>query len=454
MFRCKHLSAALLLAMPLLGASAQAKIDLVTLPARDTTQVTIYKEEDLTLVRETRALTFRKGKNEIQFSWANTFIDPTSLQIRLLDKPQSFTLLDVSYPANSQNTLVWNIEAAEGGTGRVEITYFTSGVSWEANYTAIANDSETELRLEPDFTIRNNSGEDFVNAQTRLVVGEVNLTEKIRRLAEMGILQSNQMNEARRQVGRAMMRDEEADMAVSRFAAPAPAAAAEGMMTDAKEIVKAAVSEYRLYTIEGTENIDNTWGKQLPDPRIDAIPIKLSYEYNPNRYGAGVVKFYKFRNSKDEKLGADALPSGSWYVYSGDGRGGTRFEGSTQHKYIPVGEDAELNLGSDGRVQFEQKIMSQKRAEFDFDRDGNVQGYDIVTEYELELRNANGRVVPMKITLPMGLQDWELTDASDAFKRVDRETVEWETQIPANGKKTITYTHTLRTGSRDRTNRR
>ena len=41
----------------MLGGAAQAKVDLVTVPARDTVQLTIYNQEDLTLVREQRALT-------------------------------------------------------------------------------------------------------------------------------------------------------------------------------------------------------------------------------------------------------------------------------------------------------------------------------------------------------------------------------------------------------------
>jgi len=60
---------------------ATAKVDLVTLPARDTVQLTIYNSADMTLVRESRALTLRDGGNKLQFSWANTLIDPTSLEM-------------------------------------------------------------------------------------------------------------------------------------------------------------------------------------------------------------------------------------------------------------------------------------------------------------------------------------------------------------------------------------
>ena len=55
----------------LFAATAQARINVVTLPERDTVPLTIYNSADLTLVKEIRHLTFRKGLNKLEFSWAN-----------------------------------------------------------------------------------------------------------------------------------------------------------------------------------------------------------------------------------------------------------------------------------------------------------------------------------------------------------------------------------------------
>ncbi|NQV35071.1 MAG: hypothetical protein HQ515_20420, partial [Phycisphaeraceae bacterium] len=49
---------------PFAPASA---IELVTLPTRDDVQITIYNEQDLTLVREQRKLTLKRGWNWLQF---------------------------------------------------------------------------------------------------------------------------------------------------------------------------------------------------------------------------------------------------------------------------------------------------------------------------------------------------------------------------------------------------
>src|SRR3954451_7986175 len=82
----------------LLSNRALARINVVTLPGRDSVQLTIYNSVDLTLVRETRLLTFRKGLNRLEFSWANTLIDPTSVEFRAVTHADALDVLDVSFP--------------------------------------------------------------------------------------------------------------------------------------------------------------------------------------------------------------------------------------------------------------------------------------------------------------------------------------------------------------------
>src|SRR5574340_848634 len=86
---------ALIILSLLPAALAHARnVDLSTVPKRDTVQLTIYNSEDLTLVRETRTITVKKGINPLQFSWANTLIDPTSVELKFLSKPEQLEVLD------------------------------------------------------------------------------------------------------------------------------------------------------------------------------------------------------------------------------------------------------------------------------------------------------------------------------------------------------------------------
>src|SRR5881392_549323 len=150
---------------------AEARINVVTLPGRDSVQLTIYNSVDFTLVRETRVLTFRKGLNRLEFSWANTLIDPTSVEFRALTHADAVDVLDVSFPPRVSNTLEWRINSEFAGEVEVEIRYFTSGISWTADYVAEANPNEKLIGLTGYVRINNHSGEDYENAQARLVVG-------------------------------------------------------------------------------------------------------------------------------------------------------------------------------------------------------------------------------------------------------------------------------------------
>ena len=162
-------------------------VDLATVPTRNTVQLTIYNSEDLTLVRETRVVTFKQGVNPLQFSWANTLIDPTSVELKFREPKTGLEMLDTTFPHDKPQMLYWNVQSDANREATIEISYFTSGISWAADYVAIADAEEKTLRLESFVRVNNRSGEDYENAQVRLVVGTINLVEKIAELAKVPV---------------------------------------------------------------------------------------------------------------------------------------------------------------------------------------------------------------------------------------------------------------------------
>src|SRR5450755_1416077 len=169
----------------LLRQSAFANnIDLSTVPKRDSVQLTIYNSEDLTLVLETRKIVFKKGANPLQFSWANTLIDPTSVELKFLTSADKLDVLDTTYPHDKPQMLYWNVQSEIDGEATIQITYFTSGITWSADYLLIADKDEKQLSFEGFVRVHNHSGEEYEDAQVRLVVGTINLVEKIAQLAQ------------------------------------------------------------------------------------------------------------------------------------------------------------------------------------------------------------------------------------------------------------------------------
>src|SRR5262249_43820252 len=158
-------------------------------PKRNSVQLTIYNSEDLTLVRETRTVTFKNGVNPLQFSWANTLIDPTSVDLKFLTHADKLDVLDTTFPHDKPQQLFWNVQSDFDAEAVVQIASFTSGITWSADYVLIAGKDEKQLSFDGFVRVANNSGEEYEDAQIRLVVGTINLVEKIANLAKIPVAQ-------------------------------------------------------------------------------------------------------------------------------------------------------------------------------------------------------------------------------------------------------------------------
>jgi hypothetical protein len=313
-------------------------------PKRDGVQLTIYNSEDLTLVRETRTITFKKGINPLQFSWANTLIDPTSVELKFLSKAEKLDVLDTTYPHDKPQMLYWNVQSEFDGEATVEITYFTSGITWSSDYLCVADKDEKELKFEGFVRVTNHSGEEYEDAQVRLVVGTINLVEKIAQLAHVTMQEAEKLGLAKSE-----LRDEAAKAVMS----PVPMSAPAGASATPKEIIKEGLSEYFIYTIEGTESIPNGWSKRMRSFEGSTIPFKIQYRYRPQEYGEQLVRMYLLTNNKASKLGTTPLPNGTVRVFRDNGRDGLSYLAEQTIKYVAIGDKIELNLGPDPSVIFE-----------------------------------------------------------------------------------------------------
>ncbi|HUT09717.1 MAG TPA: hypothetical protein VMY42_04415, partial [Thermoguttaceae bacterium] len=312
-----------------LTATSLAAVDLVTIPRREATQLTIYNSEDITMVREHRLLTVKRGVNRIQFSWANTLIDPTSIDFRILDQADQVDLIDTTFPAGRNDALQWNIQSQLDGKIPVEIRYFTSGITWAADYVGIANEDETELNLTGYVRVFNNSGELYDNAQTRLVVGTINLVEKIAMLATKPPPTATGYYDHDEE-GKEKMREAFRD---SLRKAETSASPDGGPPMDApatpKKVVKEGLSEYFLFTIEGREDIKDQEPKRLVSMKVGEVPLECFYKLSDRDGGTQFTKYYRFKNLKllddqgneidlpaMENLGLSPLPDGMVRLFS------------------------------------------------------------------------------------------------------------------------------------------
>ena len=430
----------LLLIIATVAGTTKAKVDLVTLPSRDTVQLTIYNSADMTLVRESRALTLKDGENKLQFSWANTLIDPTSLEMLPKANADKISIAELVYPPRVRNLGLWNIESDVAVKVPVEISYLTSGLSWRAFYMGTLTEDEKTMLLKGYVVVTNNSGEDYENAQTRLIVGKVHILDEIAELARRQYpygrpgqivpgdkLEGGVEKEAKRMLSQVMV----ADSFQQGRMAPKP-----------KEVKKEGLSEYFLYTIEGTETIGTGWSKRLLSFDVDQVPVVNLYKYEEQRYGPSVVRFLSFKNDKEHKLGETPIPGGMLKVYRGAGDNGhLSYTGQSSFKYIPVDEDVELNLGPVANVVVEPKLMDFKTENYRFDRRGNVSGWDEIHTFGIEVRNTRDISVKVEIKRNFNTQYWDIDNSGDfgAFEKVDLDTVKFTLDLQPRSAKKFDY---------------
>lgn len=435
------------------GRPAVAKVDLVTLPARDAVQLTIYNSADLTLVRDTRDLTLTEGENTLQFSWANTLIDPTSLDLRSRKQAAQIDILDLVFPPRVNNVGVWNITSRAAGKSTMDIDYFTSGLSWRAFYMGTLTADESAMQLQGYVVVRNDSGEDYENAQTRLIVGQVHLLDQIAELSRRqypygrpGIMPiPPPMPKA---AGAMRMMKNEVMMDLSYAAAPEVGTDFE----EAKEIKKEGLSEYFLYTIPGTETIPNGWSKRLPSFDVADIPVRNLYKYNESRYGTNVIRFLSFKNDTEHQLGETPIPGGSLTAYRILGKASdTRlsYEGSSSFQYIPVNEDVELNLGAARQVLVDITLMNISTRDYLFDG-CDIIGWIAIDTYRVRVNNTRDVPARIEITRDQPTAYWTVENQGDCgnYEKIDADTFRYTLELPAGGETEFTYVLTTHYGRR------
>ncbi len=422
-------------------STAFSKVDLVTLPERDSVQLTIYNSADLTLARDRRPLMLTEGANRLQFAWSGTLIDPTSLEMMSRAHADQIYVQEITYPPRVKNVGIWNIHSDITGEVPMEITFFTSGLNWDAYYIATLSEDESAMSLDGYVKVTNNSGEDYENARVRLVVGEINLLDKIADLAQRPDPYSTEPEVRRKAelLGRARRELFAADSQMH-VAAHAP-----------KEIVKEGLSEYFLYTIEGKETIPDGWSKRLKSFDADQVSVVNLYKFEKERYDNETIRFVSFKNDEEHNLGETPLPDGTINVFRRSQNGdGLHYLGADQTRYIPVDQEVELNLGPSREVSVEPVLMDFAKENFMYDTERRIEGFDEVRTYEIEVRNLSERPAKIEIRRNLDTGYWQIEETVGPARpeTIDERSFQYELQLAPRSTETLVYTIRLYRGER------
>lgn len=306
-----------------------------------------------------------------------------------------------SVPPNLRDrpTLSVLLEAV-GGKQAVELSYLTSGLSWQADYVAnLAMDGKS-LDLNAWVTLTNRSGAGFDNSTLQLVAGTVNRVQ--------------------------------APDALKRYAMAAAVPRAKAM-----EATQETLMDYHLYSFGRATSIADNQTKQLALLSASAIPVRREYLlagsdwYYRNRHDLIGQKlkpavFIEFEN-RDGQLGKP-LPAGIVRVYTRDSKGAAQFVGEDRIEHTAKSEKLKLRLGEAFDITAEHKQTAYRK----------IADKVVETAYRIDLRNAKNEAVTVRIQEPLP-GDWEVLQESHKHTKESSHIASWNVTVPPGGSSALEY---------------
>ena len=403
------LPSALALAAAVLGGGAHAEVTVSLAPPRAAVTLVVYGNADVTLVREVRAVLLGEGSTAVEVAWPEAAIDGSSVSLRA---PEDVTVTAPRQLPGRGQALSWVLSAPTPGPRDLEITYLTSGIDWKPFYRLTLDAETGAAELEGLVTVRNRSGQAFEQVAVRLVVGELRLIENLAEAAWRTL---------------PAYRDQPKDP---------PSAAGSGL------------SERYVYDLGLLPQLalDDTYTAAFL-PATSLGSARIVHRLDPARFADGVHKVALFGNAAEAGLGSLPLAAADAQVALRDG-GATLPQPNAHVPYTPVGEECEIDLGPCPEVVSERRVARRQRTDFEFDRFGQVEGFDDREWIEVELRNSTDHPVTIEYTdnVP-GV--WDVA-AEVPFVEEGTNEVTFRLEMAPRSEETLSYRLVKRQGKRVR----
>jgi hypothetical protein len=319
-------------------------------------------------------------------------------------------------------TLSWLLRASDPGKFDAEISYVSSGMSWQADYNLVVSDKSNAktdiLDMIGWITMRNQSGKTFDNARIKLLAGDVNK------------IQANTVS------GRVYAA---AKMAADEAAAP-------------PVVREKSFDEFHLYTLQRPTTLHDQETKQVEFVRSTGVHAQRLYVYdgaNVAQYGYSsedqirrdpgygtasnpkVWVMEEFKNSEANHLGI-ALPKGKLRFYRRDTDGHLEFIGENTIDHTPKDETIRLYTGNAFDV-----VGERKRTNYRVDVNHNWMD----ESFEIHVRNHKKEAVNVRVVEHLyRWTNWKLIEQSHPWHKMDAQTIEFPVTVAPDGEQVITYT--------------
>lgn len=325
----------------------------------------------------------RKDTGEIQIVRIDDLILP-ALPEGLITKP----------------TLQWLIDSSGRGNKSAELSYMTSGMSWNADYILVSNEDDTMMDFNGWVTITNNAGTTFKDASLKLVAGDINRA----------------------------------------YEPSAPVYEMMAMRSDAgdSQFVEESLFEYHMYDLQRPTTLRDKEQKQISllEAKDSAIEKEYIYENGRTYWGwwnsqddnRRVKVKLNFKNSAENGLGIP-LPKGRIRVFKKDSQDKLQFIGEDNIDHTPKDETLRILVGNAFDIVGERKMMNVKDLGCKYD-----------VSWEIKLRNHKDEDITVTVLEHTGSWDWDITRENYEHTKESNTDIKWWIPVKKDAESKLEYT--------------
>lgn len=318
---------------------------------------------------------------------------------------------DMSHDTHLKPTLTWQIHSDMTQNIAAELSYLTSGLSWESTYNVFASDSDSDrVDVTSWVTVENLSGKKFEQAQVKLMAGDVNRVQAKSQYQQRGMMME---------------------------------ATAMKMGDSADSVSGKTFGDLHLYTLDRALDLGLGEKKQVEFVRatqvlapkkyvFDAVNVaykRSSYQSQPNS-GEKVSIYRTFKNTKESGLGMP-LPKGVLKFYQKDNDDSVEFVGENLIDHTPVSANVDVRVGTAFDITGE-KVQTLNEVDQNNKRASEA--------YKITLKNSKQEAVTVHVVEHLRYaRKWSISEESLKHSVIDASTIEYVVEVPADGEANVEY---------------
>ena len=424
--------------------------------------VTIYND-NFALVRDTKEVDVKVGKQTIEVDDVSAKIDPTSVLPKFLSDANNITILEQNYdfdlvnsnkllqkyigkditverylPNSQKEKISGKLLSVQGGTiiktnndkivinpnGEISLPKMPDGLmlkptlSWLIN-SKVAGKKKLELTYKTtgfswvaDYVAVLDKDDKKVDLNAWVTIN--NTSGATYKDAKLKLVAGdvNTVKETRS----------------SRVMLAKNAVAAEACYDEAAGFQEQAFFEYHIYKLQRKADLKDNEKKQIEFTAAQNIPVEKKFTYQSSKNNKVEISL-KFKNNKASNLGIP-LPKGKVRVFKSDGDS-IEFVGEDTIDHTPENKDMRLTLGNAFDVTAEKKMTNSSR---------NNSSKQSEETYEIVLKNAKNEAVKVDVIETFyGWSDWKIVSNSHKFEKKDSSSIVFEVEVPAKSETKVTY---------------